>query len=433
MKKKYGVILGALAAEVLLVALILLAGLFAFSYFEANLIVWQNFGILRYAVGADRFWMALYLSSDAMMFVILVFLFSEVVLLLVRTAAKIVFKAVEKVMGVDQNKALAIVKTISLLTLFRWLKVNTIKKGIITYVAVIALMLLSGWIPKAVLEQREALIFRTFETKNLHSKVDAPDFSAEITEQKSFDLVILGGVANVHVYQVSQTVEAKLYLLYDEARVLDDYTLSVDRVNGVIQIEVNRSQTTYIPYVDMVLPSVELYLPSDLAIRDVIIEVETHGSVVVDYLKFETLDIEMKKGDLNVRQVKDSIAKSATITAVDARLTVQFERVESLTLTLIGTRANVRARAIDHALTIQATDGSDLFMYQISAERLDAVFADSTVQFREMYAPTIVVDSGDTSFLFVNGLSSYPYLSVEIRHEGGELTLRGLPDDALGN
>jgi hypothetical protein len=433
MKKSYLIILGALAAEVLLVALILLAGLFASSYFEANLIVWEHFGILRHASGADAFWMALYLFSDALLFMILVVLFAEVVLLLVRTAAKIVFKAVEKTMGVAQDKALAFVKKISILTLFRWLKVNTIKKGILTYVAVIALMLLSGWIPKLVLEQRQALVFRTFETKNLYSNIDAPDFSAEIAESKRFDLVILGGVANVHVYQVSQTVEAKLYLLYDEARVLDDYVWTVDRVNGVIRIEVNRSQTTYVPYVDLVLPSVELYLPADLAIGVVVIDIETHGSVVIDYLSFETMDIVMKKGDLNVRQVKDSIAKSVSLTAVEAKVTVQFERVETLSLTLDQARANVRARAIDHLLTIEATNGSNLFMYQITAERLDGVFVDSTVQFREIYAPTINIESNDTSFLLVNGLSSYPYLSVSIRQNGGETTLRGLPDDALGN
>jgi hypothetical protein len=235
------------------------------------------------------------------------------------------------------------------------------------------------------------------------------------------------------VYQVSQTVEAKLYLLYDEARVLDDYVWTVDRVNGVIRIEVNRSQTTYVPYVDLVLPSVELYLPADLAIGDVVIDIETHGSVVIDYLSFETMDIVMKKGDLNVRQVKDSIAKSVSLTAVEAKVTVQFERVETLSLTLDQTRANVRARAIDHVLTIEAKNGSDLFMYQITAERLDAVFVDSTVQFREIYAPTILIESDGTSFLFVNGLSSYPYISVSIRQIGGESTLRGLPDDALGD
>jgi hypothetical protein len=69
-------------------------------------------------------------------------------------------------------------------------------------------------------------------------------------------------------------------------------------------------------------------------------------------------------------------------------------------------------------------------MYQISAELLEGTFADSTVQFREIYAPTIDIEATDSSVVYVNGLSSYPYLNVSIRTSGGELSLRGLPDDA---
>lgn len=433
MKRPYGALLGALLAEILLVTLILLSGLFAVSYFEANLIVWQNYALLQYASGADAFWMGLYLTSDVLLFVILVFLFAEVVLFLVRTAAKIVFKTVEKTMNAPQDKALAIVKKISLLSVFRLLKINTVKKGIIAYVAVIAVMLLSGWIPKAVLEQREALVFRTFETKNLHSKVDAPDFAAAIEAGTPYDVVIRAGVANVHLYQVSSTTEAKLYLLYDEERILADYVWTIDAQNGILEIEVNPTQTTYTPYVDMVLPSVEIYLPDLLVVKDVTIDIAVHGSVNVDYLAFETLDIAFRKGDLNIRQIKDHVAKSVVIEAWDAMMTVQFDRVESLDLNLINTRANIRARAIDHLLKIRATDGSDLFMYQISAETLEGSFADATVQLREIYAPTIDIEAVDTSLVYVNGLSSYPYLNVSIRQTGGEISLRGLPDDAQGD
>lgn len=433
MKRPYGTILGALLAEILLVTLILLSGLFALSYFEANLIVWENYAVLETASGADAFWMALYLTSDVLLFVILVFLFAEVVLFLVRTAAKIVFKTVEKTMNAPQDKALAFVKKISLLSLFRLMKIDTVKKGIIAYVAVIAVMLLSGWIPKAVLEQREALVFRTFETKNLHSKVDAPDFAAAIEAGTPYDVVIRAGVANVHLYQVSSTTEAKLYLLYDEERILADYVWTIDAQNGILEIEVNPNQTTYTPYVDMVLPSVEVYLPDQLVVKDVTIDIAVHGSVNVDYLAFETLDIAFKKGDLNIRQIKDHVAKSVVIEAWDALMTVQFDRVESLELNLINTRANIRARAIDHLLKIRATEGSDLFMYQISAETLEGSFADATVQLREIYAPTIDIETVDTSLVYVNGLSSYPYLNVSIRQTGGEISLRGLPDDTQGD
>ena len=430
MKKPFGAILGALLAEILLVTLILLGGLFAASYFEANLVVWQNYGILKYASGADAFWMGMYLTSDALLFVILVFLFAEVVLFLVRTAAKIVFKTVEKTMNAPQDKALAFVKKISLLSLFRLMKINTVKKGIIAYVAVIAVMLLSGWIPKAILENREALVFRTFETKNLHSNVDAPDFAAAIEAGTPYDVVIEAGVANVHLYQVSSTTEAKLYLLYDEERILADYVWEIDDVAHILTIHVNESQSEYTPYVDMVLPSVEIYLPDQLKIADVTIDIDAHGSVTIDYLSFENLDIAFKKGDLNIRQVKDHVAKSVTIEATDAMLTIQFDRVETLELNLIGTRANIRARAIDHLLKVQATSGSDVFMYQISAESLEGTFADATVQFREIYAPTIDIEATGSSLVYVNGLSSYPYLNVSIRTNGGETSLRGLPDDA---
>lgn len=431
-KKNYGVILGALTLEILLIALLFLAGLFFFSYFEANLIVWENFSILAFAAGWDRFWMMLYLASDALLFVILIFLFLEVVLFLIRTAAKTVFKAVEKTLGASQDKALGIIKKISLLTLFRAMKINTVKKGIIAYVIVIALMLLSGWIPKQVLQSREALVYRTFETKNLFSKVDAPDFSAEIDSRMPFDVVIQGGVANVHLYQVSDTTEAKLYLLYDEERVLSDYSFTIDRENGRLTILVNQTQTSYEPYVDWVLPSVEVYLPDQLVIDDVQIDVQTHGSVAVDYLQFQSIDVSMKEGELYVRQTKDQAALIARIEAVNAQVTLQFERVGELTLVLNGTRANVRVKAIDHALTIDAIHESDLFMYQISAESIDARFADSIVQLREVYAPTILLDATNTSLTFVNGLSSYPYLTVDLTLVGGSASLRGLPDDAQG-
>jgi hypothetical protein len=430
MNKRILPLIGAFLIELVLLLLFGLLALFSISYFVANINVWTDYSVLQYASDGDRFWMFLFLTSDAMLYVILGLLFLEVGLLLIRTSGKVVFKAIEQYSGTKQTVWFERWKKISLLTLIKLVKLNTLKKGLIAYFAVIAVMLLSGWVGKQALVSRDALVYRTFETKNLYSELDAPDFAAEIETDVVYDIQIEAGVGNVHLYQVSGTTEAKIYLLYDEEIVLTEYELTIDRDNHSIQIRLNNSQLSYAPYVDLVLPSVELYLPDGLMVGDVTIDVATYGTVSVDFLSFETIAIDMKGGELYLRQNQDQIAKSIAVSAEDAKVTIQIDRVELLALTLSGSRANVRVRIVDTTLTLIAEASSDLFFYQASIAQFNATIADSIVELREVYATTTTLEVTNASLIYVNGVAAFPYGVFDLESVNSTINTRGTPDDS---
>jgi hypothetical protein len=430
MKKNIWPLIGALFLELFLLLVFGLLAVISMGYIVSNVIVWTNFSILQFASGWDAFWMFWVFFSDALLYVILVFMFVEIGLYLLRTSGKVIVKGYEKYSGKIQDKWANRFKSMSLLVLFRLIKINTVKRGIIAYVSIIVLMLLSGFIGKTVLTGKNALIYRAFETINLYSHLEEVDFTPSINDDQVFDLLIEGGVANIHLYQVKESSKAKFYLLYDDEQIKDAYEFEIDYINQTITARLNLDQESYTRYVDSVLPSLEFYLPEWLKLDHIRIDIHTAGNVTIDYLKYDSIEIDASKSEIYLRTLSGVTPSLIQINAFESKLNLQVDQVDQLHVSLRSTEANIRIRVVNQEMVLQLIEQSRVFMFQSTIVSLNAVANNSVLELREVYPTQVAIQLTSSTLYYVNGQSTYPYGVFSIEQTLSKVTTQGVPYDS---
>jgi|GEM_PF-3571546 len=433
MKRSIWPLVTALVFELFLLLVFGIVVFITFGYASSNAVLWNDFGLLRYTSGVESFWLFLVVFSQALQYVIFLYLAMEAMLYMIRSAGKAVIKGYEKFQGVEATKWRARISKISTLGFYKAIKINTPKRGIITYVVVVALMFLTGLVGNAVLKNQDSLVYRTMKTINLYSEEEIVDFTPSINADDEFDITIHAGMANIHLYQIKEASEAKFYLLYDEVQVKDNYQFEIDYDAKTITATVNDTQDSYEKYVDAVIPSLEFYLPEWLKLGTITIVLDFGGIIRLDYIHFQDLHLSATHSEIHVRNQTGFLANSLTLTAEYSRATIQIDRVKSLDITLNHSYFNGRLRVIDETLSMNAWNDSEVLMFQSTIASLDMQIWDSSLQLIETYPKTALIEVFRSQVYFSNGQSQYPYESVIINHYESDLQIRGVQYDTTSN
>lgn len=415
--------------ELLLIFVLGIASLFIVSYIRVNLVVFDELAILSNATGWDKFWMWMYLFGDCLYFIVLSLMFLELVLFLLRTIAKILFNYLGFVTGRDMAKWLASVKLISLISIFRKLKINTTKRGLIVYFAVIVYTFGSPFIAEKILDSRDSLIYRAHELVNLYEESETVDMTASINAELVYDIRIQTGVGNIHVYAIDDTQEATIHFFFDNQEQLDTYTLTINAETGIIDIQFNVDQLTYAIYQEPVMPSVELYLPESLLIGDITTIIGSKGNFVINYVMFQSLDLSIASGQADI--TSDFIFEhEVKITAIDSNIAVKLKSAQSFELISLRSNANLRLFDVTDTVTLDIQDHSDVFLYSCLTDQINVDIVDSNAEFRELYAnDSIDIIVTSSTFIYLNSRENDPIGTVSIIEVDSITKIDGVPLD----
>lgn len=428
MKRSITPLLFALLFEVALLIVFGLITLITFGYANSNLDVWTNFGLLQYA-NQDGFALFLFFFSSAFQYVIFIYLALEAVLFLARTALKAIIGGMEKYTQKPQDKWRERSKKISTIGLYKRLGITNQKRAILSYVVVISVMFLSGFVGRTILKANDSLVYRTIETINLYKEERIENFRDQIDYQQKFNVIIEAPFANIHLYQVKQSVDAKFYFLYDDIAIKDQFDLTIDLENFLIVFTLNTDQTTYEKYVDPVLPSIEIYLPEWLQIDLVSIQLHHGGLIRVDYLPFQDLVIQASNAIVDVRNQTTQAPHLIDVTLVQSQLSIQLETIEEVRIQANQSKVMLRSKNITQQLHLSLTQQSEGRLYQNTIQDMQITSHDSTLQLIEVYAKTALMDCHNSTVYFSNGIASYPYDKIVILTENTKLDVRGIPYD----
>ncbi len=407
--------------------------LFSYYFLSANTAVFTDFSILAHSAGAARFWLSLYLGSDAGFLVVFALFLLEIALLCLRGFARVGAKAYEEWSGKDTAKAVAFLKKISLLYVFRILGVNTRTKAVIVYASVIALLLVPGWIAKAVLKSQEDLVYRSHaDYVHLESEDNALDFTAAIEADTTYDLVISANVGMVHLYTGDDDSFGHVYFLYDTESQKEAFSLSNDAENGVLTISFG-PETDYERYVDPVLSSVEIFLPSNLPIGSVSVTIGAEGFLTVQYLDFASFSADVRGTDVSF------IAQESEVGTIDldctgGNLDFAVGTADSLRLELDGTQARGTATTLKGNLDARLLGGAYLYLYRTASAALAVDAADSSLELREVYAPAFDIAAAGGKVFIANSQKDYAYTAFVLEAtDGCAVDAQGVPYDPQGN
>lgn len=419
--------------ELLIAAALAILVLFSVFFLSANTAVFTDFSILAYSAGAARFWLALYLGSDAGFLVVFALFLLEIGLLCLRGFARVGAKAYEEWSGKDASNAVTLIKKFSLLQVFKFLGVNTRTKAVIVYAAVIALLLVPGWIAKAVLKGQEDLVYRSHaDYVHLESEDNALDFTAAISAGTDYDIVITANVGMVHLYTGDADSFGHVYFLYDTQTQKDAFVLTNDAVDGVLTVAFG-PEADYERYVDPVLSSVEIFLPSNLPIGSVTVTIGAEGFLTVQYLDFASFSADVTGTDVSfIAQEKE--VGSIDLVCTGGNLDFAVGTADSLRLELDGTQVRGTATTLKGNLDARLANGAYLYLYRTASATLAVDSADSSLEFREVYAPAIDIAAAGGRVFLANSQKDYAYSAFALEAtDGCVVTAQGVPYDPQGN
>ncbi|MFA5006508.1 MAG: hypothetical protein WC509_03460 [Candidatus Izemoplasmatales bacterium] len=432
MNKTTLVMIRNLLIAVVLALLLGLIVLFAVSFFQVNAERFSILPIVAFAHGWEKFWVWIYLAADAGYLLVLGLLFLELSLFLVRLIGTLIVRGVAAVRGNDPAPLVAAVRKLSLATPIRALGINTPTKSIVAYVALIVVVLGSGWVAKKVLEGNDSLVYRSIVVENLESDELVVDVTDDIANGDAYDVVVTAGVGNVHLYAVSDTTEIKVYFLYDTAAQKDTLVWSVDPASNRIDVAFAHGETGYVRYADPLPGAVEIYVPKTLPIADVTVNLAAYGNLTIEYLGFESLSADVAAGRIGLTAADVSVG-DVTLVSRGGEIAVKADGCDSLSLTLSdGAQATVTAGTVQGTLQADLQAGTSLLAYSTAAARLDVEGAGADVELRELYAPIVAIRLSGGSLLYSNGDKDYVHADWSLETDGTDVSLRGVPDDQNG-
>ncbi len=400
------------------------------GYIQVNFPILSEIKLTAYAQGWEAFWVFCFFFSNILYFIVLIALMAEAILFFLRKMGLTAIKGIETIKQQTFPKLQSYVKAVSFITLFKKIKINTMKKALIAYVIALIIVFGSGWLAKTVLKATDSLVYRSHEVIHLNHQDQTYDFSTDITAKTPYDLVIETGMAHVHVYTISDTNEGSFYVLYDTESQLDDYELVIDDTDKSIHVTLNRNQLTYERYVDDVIPAIEIYLPEALVINSTSVRIANQGSLTMEYVTFGDLTVNAKECDTSIK-ANDTIVGDIAITQVMGSLDLEIDRMERAMIELTSVDATIHLETIADDATLEVVS-SEVFLYQMTADALIVNSVESNLEFREVVAPTLHFTLTKGSLLYVNANRGVDSIAT-IESTDATITLRGVVNDSISN
>ncbi len=424
--KNIKTILVTLLIEIILAAVLTLATVLIVGYIIVNLETLTNLSFMKYAYRWEKFWIFIFYLSDLLFYIIISLIFIELILFVLRKMILTGIKAVETIKNVEFKKAQEVVKTISLISIFKAMKINTPKRSIIAYVILMVVVFGSGWLAKTVLKANDSLVYRSYEIINLYNEEQIIDFKEELTDDQRYQILIDSDVANIHLYTVSNTTDAKFYYLYDTEAQKQAYTIDIDEVNNIITIHLDQNLTSYERFVDPVLPSIEIYLPSTIKIDLIDVSIAMYGSLTMEYVTFGDLVVDSYHADLTITGEGVRVG-SVDINQYEGDLQLIIDHSDDVTLKLEQVEASVRLNLIENQLLIDSLY-SDLFFYQTDALSIGVTSLESSLELREVVGDTVTMNLDKSELLYVNSSGNMTTVATIVSKDS-VLTLRGVTND----
>ena len=427
MKSQIGRFFGAFLLEILLVLGLVLLGLIAYYYASANTTVFSDWSIIAYGEGWEKFWLGLYLGSDIVFFIIVLICFLELCLWLGRTAIKLGIVTQEKMTGISHEIAKKNLGKISLLT-FLFLKgPSKLKTGLILYFAVILGVLGFGWIGKTILKETDSLVYRAHELINLESETSTFDLEEEIENDTPVDVSVTTNVGVVHLYSVSDVTEANIYYLYDTE--VQRANFSIVYENNIFTIVFHDEVAEYHRYVDPVLPSVEIYLPKNVHVDNVEVNIHNYGYFTTEYLALSSLKVQATNSQISIKSPPD-VTGDFEIEATNSTLDITMTSANELKIRLEKCSATMSFGAVAGGLDLMSKD-ADILLHSTTPGNLTIISDTSKIELRELYSPTVLIEVEQTNLLYHNGNPDYSYSSFIITPTGEKnvFSLKGVPLD----
>ncbi|MBU1144717.1 MAG: hypothetical protein KJ971_02510 [Firmicutes bacterium] len=414
--------------ELILGVFMVIAIFLFYNYFGLNFELFQTLKVVSSGVGIEKLWLFLYLGSAVGFYILFCLIFFELVLFLLRTMIKVSLKAIEKIKNNSLEKYYTIQKRISLFTLFRVIKINTPKRGLIAYFVIIALVWGSGLLGKAILSQTQSYVFRSYEQLNLYSDETLVDFTSEIALEEPYQIQVTTGVGSVHLYQLTSETDLKIYYLYDTLLQKDSYSLEIDETLNLISISFNESITSYELYQDDVMPSVEIYLPATLLLDEIDVQILNVGNCTMEYVDANKLSLKINNGTATLTESENRI-NEFEIEAISSTLKMTIDEATNLVLTLDDTLTNLRLYQVDETVLIDSSNGTDIFFYTSNMNSLQISAINSRIEMREVYTENIMVSIEDTTYIHINSNDSASMTVLSYIHINCQVTLKGVKYD----
>ncbi len=389
-------------SEMLLAVLLFVILLFGSSYVQTNFYAFTDFSILKYGNGIDGFWMALYLSSNAIFILTVSLILLELVLFTIRMMGKVAFSTIEALTHKESHKLKTFFQNFSIIYLFKKIKINNKKKALIAYLVLIVLIFGVKFVAKQVLASSDADLYRVYENINLYSDKYNNFMTDEISNNEEYSIEINTSVGNVHIYTLSERTDIEMIYLYDS--LLQKCTLSyvIDTENKVIQISFNEDVTNYTMYEDDLMPQIELYLPATLLIDSITVNIENQGTLSMQYVNANSLDVDANNALINIKLTDYTIDNyNFNLTNTDIR--VETDSLKNFTIALDHSYSILLLTDVENSINISATNYSSVYLYQTISYKLTSYTSRSTIDFREMYAQIIDITTIHDDFQFING------------------------------
>lgn len=424
-RKNIGHVLLLTVIEMLLMIIIFFIVVFGSSYIQSNVYLFTDFAVLQHSSGMEKILMAIYLGCNALFMIFISLVLLELILFLGRSMVKSALSAYRKISLKSTDKVDHVIKQISLIALFKRMKINTPKRAIIAYVILIIMLFGVKIVAKQVMKASDTFVYRVYENIHLNTETGSHDFTSAILNEEEYTLQIDTSVGNIHLYQMKDETEANFVFLYDTAMQLSEYSISIDEENKTIEVSFNQSVLSYLEYVDPLRPQVELYLPEDLVLTNAEILIEVSGDVVVDYTGMDSLSVEVTDSEVSISAI-NRIINNIELNATSSKIRIQTKSLISSSIILHDCEASFTFGEIFTTLDLQANANSTVKLYSLVVAQLLISSQDSDLELREVYADVIIAELENVVYQHLNGSVTRQPESYTIIQTNSTIVLRGV-------
>lgn len=417
--------------EVLLSVLLFIVLIFSFSYFTTNLYAFTDLKILSYGSGSEVFWMALYLGTNTLFTLVILLVLLEIALFTLRMMAKVALNTITKVTGKESPKIDSFFKNLSIIALLKKIKIDNRKRAIITYLVLMVLIFGVKFVTKSILSTTESSLYRVYENISLYHDTYTESLTDELEEGSEYTLLLNTSVGNIHLYTMSESTDMELIYYYDTLAQKCTLNYSIDKETNTIVVSFNEMITSYTPYVDDLLPQIELYLPETLSIDVVDIQVTTYGTVAMEYFSANSLNLDVNHTYVNIDLPNNTI-DNYYIEAIDSTVRIITNDTKYFELYTDNCTTNITLGDVEQTADFSVINGSEFYLYQTIAYNLNFTSSNSTLDIREVYSTNLSIDTTNDDFTYLNGSPSNQPETTSVMISGSKMNVKGITYDSEG-
>ncbi|MDD3122235.1 MAG: hypothetical protein PHC62_01815 [Candidatus Izemoplasmatales bacterium] len=421
-------IIGLAIIEVLLSILLFIVIVLSIGYIGNNLYLFTDLSVLQYGTGTGKFLMAVYLLSNIGFMVILSLIFIEIGLFTLRTMLIQFLKALEFIQNKKNTKTITLIKSISLISIFKAVKINTPKRSIIAYFSLLIIILGSGFIAKSILKAYDVQLYRVYETINLYHEITNVDFTTQIENGDTYNVFIETRSGNVHVYQVQDQSNVEFAYYYDTQEQLDTFTYNINEDTKTITIIFNPDITSYEEYIDPLIPSMELYLPDTLLIGNLTVNIIETGDFAMEYVNLDTLNLTANQGDISIIANKN-IIQNYHLEIHDSKVRVNASSSDHVWLLLDNSDGTFQFGTVNYSVDIYMENASDLYLYNSVVVNFTIDSSNSNLELREVYTQNADITTNNDILYHKNGVQSRQPVSYIVHNTNSDIKISGVNYD----